>query len=93
MIKLLTPYFSLQMILEYTHELWGPSIFIASDVDKTRSATIVVNDNRFLFLNHEEGTDLMSSTVSEYIVYGDLASNGSRSMALPHSINESAPSA
>lgn len=38
-------------------------------------------------------TDLMSSTVSEYMVYGDLASNGSRSMALPHSMKESAPSA
>lgn len=38
-------------------------------------------------------TDLMSSTVSEYMVYGDLASNGSLSMALPHSMKESAPSA
>lgn len=81
------------MILEYTDELRGPSIFIASDVNKTRTATTVGNDNHLLFLNQEEDTDLMSSTVSEYIVYGDLASNGSRSMALPHSMNESAPSA
>lgn len=35
----------------------------------------------------------MSSTVSEYMVYGDLASNGSRSIAFPHSMKERAASA
>lgn len=38
-------------------------------------------------------THLISSTVSEYMVYGDLASSGSRSMAFPHSMKERAPSA
>ena len=41
----------------------------------------------------QKGTNLRSSTVSEYMVYGDLASRGSRSIALPHSVKDRAASA